>query len=60
MLTTAEAPTHAADSEYLMANSGLLCKRAERYDYRAEWMRQGLVIPLSPIERPAEMKTVLE
>lgn len=54
MLTTDEVQPHAADHEYLMANSGMLCKPPERYDYRADWMRQGLVIPLSPIEPTKE------
>lgn len=32
---------------YDMATSGMLCKPTQRVDYRAEWMRQGLVIPIA-------------
>ena len=32
---------------YLMRYTGQLCQPLPRYDYRAEWMKQGQVIPLA-------------
>lgn len=47
-------------NEFLMKNSGLLCKDPIPYDYRQEWQKQGLVMgsqfEREPINRWHEAK----